>query len=467
MDKKMALKPWVLSGLALCLGFMMGTCYTQSSVPEQAAPPAPANVEPLDPDNIEPFRALARAMDALYAQKQHTQAPVQAEAGGEQRPDWRSLSGAVQSLCTMVRDGNLNGAESQIRMQLGRTDQPEVQAFWTELRMLVRKLMSQREAALRERSARLWEEARKAALAAERPAELLPALEAISGCLALRDRSWDESVREEWDRLNQAANFLRQMRSYLAAREEGNGDGASQTLSSLRGNPESRLLTHAELMKKTGSDENGDWVAPLLRAANLEDLPALIVTLAKQAPLNPGIASNYASNLIYALNALTAAHSSIRSGRPNLGLGFLQNTYYYRGLWAAEIERLAHQVERAWIAAVTDLSAADLPATVAPTKALEERADEASARKEWERALVLLSALAELRPGKAEGALTRLQACQAYLAGQRLEAAGELEEAAKSYREVLRLTGPQLPYEEASAALKRLAKPGPGDPAKP
>ncbi|MCZ7648621.1 MAG: hypothetical protein M5U26_25735 [Planctomycetota bacterium] len=454
------IRKWVWShllttALALAAGFAAGRCHSQAPAPEESA--APVSPELLDVERVEPYRELARKLDALLANRNRNAEPQPVEAGGDSRPDWKTAGNQLSNVCGSIRDGNMRGASSQVRGYLGRTDQPAEQEFWEEVRGQLSAFEALREAALRERVSKALEEARAACLNAKHADDLMPAQESLRKAYALRNLAWDDKVHANWERLQNAQNFVGQMQRYLAARDGGYEAGAAQLLSSMLQGSSGELLSFKELHGLSRADDGEDWVKPMLGEATPETLNETVNAIVEQIALRPGGRSNQAGNLIYALNQISSAYSIIKSGRPGVGIGLLQNANYNRGLWVAETERLIHLVEREWILAVTGIASEQLSNAVLPVFALEKLANEAAEKREWDRALKLLTALADLRPSQSEQATDRLQACRAYLAGLRFEKAGELEEAARSFRDVLRFSGPYQPHDDAAAALKRLA----------
>jgi hypothetical protein len=91
-----------------------------------------------------------------------------------------------------------------------------------------------------------------------------------------------------------------------------------------------------------------------------------------------------------------------------------------------------------------------------PAEALQKLSEEAAGAGDWKQVNQILQLLTEWAPAAASADRERLAAVRSYLMAQNLESAGQYQQAALAYLEVIRAVGDLLPTKDAANRLKKL-----------
>lgn len=435
------------------------------SIPAAAKDAAAGAAPAVTPDSIVDCAALRPQIQRVMDEAVRALAAKKVEADGKPDMNQQAVSSALADVDSCLDRDELQYAIQAANRYRTQTSFAPLREAWEAIVALLNKERERQNAALKSAVKQAMAGARDACRAAERPEQCEPILENLHALQELRQLLWPNRIAYEFQRVDYAINFVRQLQDLLEAVQAGDSQLAAQLYNGLQGYPGTgRLLSAAELKakRKPAVLPINEWVSNALKTATATSLPDVATELAERlrnAAWEPNNDVNAANSLQYGLSMLTSSRLAMEDGRLALARQAWLNTFYYAGPWTREFAHQMRNLEAEYLGHATQRPPGDfLKSGAAPLEVLIADADRAAEKRDWAAVETLLSILVDLDPGEGRHFASELEACRSFLAGQRLESAGQTAAAVEAYQAVLKKTGRRIPYEQAGESARRLSK---------
>ncbi len=410
-----------------------------------AAPAAPATAD------------YAQALAKLRATIDERLAAINAGTEVPHRFDWTALDGQFDDFATTFRSLSAQDARNRLRSVANNLKSEEAKALvaglGTALEAELAAADRARQAALEERFAAIS----RTALAAQRADELDPLINQLEDLQQEINEQRSPRQSRNHQLLNRQQNFLNNWQNLLMAAQDGDRQAIRNAESSINAGYSrpvgvDRSAIRARVRDLSASISVGDGedrvILETLSLNNLGEVQARLFSLNESFGWNQ--AANARSQVITALDQLRAATLALQAGDTELALRHLsgQGHIIHHSNQSDSLVAL-QRLRGAWLErhlpAITGIpKLAPRSETEFPEPYLRRLVLAADAAGEHEQAIALARVLrrVEIRlpffPTHSSPAVDDLAgAYEHFVAGRRLEAAGQAEEAAKSFRAAL------------------------------